>query len=46
MFFAAALPFRVYGMAPGNGGEVLLMFAYVVTVMRFGRFKKTSLEGA
>jgi hypothetical protein len=46
MFFAAAVPFRDFGMAPGNGGEVFLMFAYVATVMRFGRFKKTSIEGA
>ncbi len=41
MFAAAAVPFSGFGMAPGNGGEVILLFAYVVTVARFGRFPKS-----
>jgi hypothetical protein len=43
MFVAAGLPFRTFGMAPGNGGEVLLMFSYVATVARFGCFRKAAL---
>jgi hypothetical protein len=42
MFVAAAVPFSVFGMAPGNGGEVLLLFSYVATVARFGRFRKSA----
>jgi hypothetical protein len=42
MFGAAAIPFRGFGMAPGNAGEVLLLFSYVVTVARFGRFRKSA----
>jgi hypothetical protein len=42
MFAAAGIPFSGFGMAPGNGGEVLLMFSYVVTVARFGRFRKSA----
>jgi hypothetical protein len=41
MFAAAGIPFRGFGMAPGNGGEVLLLFTYVATVARFGRFRKS-----
>jgi len=41
MFLAATVPFRGFGMAPGNAGEVLLMFSYVATVARFGRFRKS-----
>lgn len=37
MFAAAAVPMRGFGMAPGNGGEVLLQLAFVATVARFGR---------
>ncbi len=43
MFAVAAIPFSLYGMAPGNGGEVLLMLSYVVTVARYGRFRKSAL---
>lgn len=42
MFAAAGIPFRGFGMAPGNGGEVLLLLSYVVTVARFGRFRKSA----
>jgi hypothetical protein len=42
MFAAAGIPFSGFGMAPGNGGEVLLMASYVVTVARFGRFRKSA----
>jgi len=44
MFVAATISLRLYGMAPGNGGEVLLMGAYALTVSRFGRFRKSSAE--
>ena len=43
MFAAAALPFSVFGMAPGNGGEVVLILSYAVTVARFGRFRKSAV---
>ncbi len=42
MFVAAGVPFSIFGMAPGNGGEVVLLFSYVVTVARFGRFRKAA----
>lgn len=44
MFAAAAIPMSVYGMAPGNGGEAILMWAYVASVARFGRFRKSGVE--
>ncbi len=37
MFFAAAIPSSGFGLAPGNGGEVVLLLAYAATVARFGR---------
>ena len=37
MFVAAGAPISALGLAPGNGGEVLLMFGYVASVARFGR---------
>jgi hypothetical protein len=40
MFAAAGLPFRTFGMAPGNGGEVILLLSYAATVARFGCFPK------
>jgi hypothetical protein len=43
MFGAAAVPFSGFGMAPGNGGEVVLLFSYVATVARFGRFRKSAV---
>ncbi|MCP4001155.1 MAG: hypothetical protein GY727_09620 [Gammaproteobacteria bacterium] len=43
MFGAASVPFRGFGMAPGNAGEVLLLFSYVATVSRFGRFRKSAI---
>ena len=42
MFVAAAVPFSIFGMAPGNGGEVVLMASYAISVARFGRFSKTA----
>jgi hypothetical protein len=42
MFGAAAVPMSIYGMAPGNAGEAILMWAYVATVARFGCFKKSA----
>jgi hypothetical protein len=41
MFAAAAVPIGALGMAASNGGEVVLMTGYVVTVARFGRFRKS-----
>lgn len=43
MFVAAGVPFSIFGMAPGNGGEVVLMVSFAVSVARFGRFRKTAL---
>jgi hypothetical protein len=37
MFVAAAIPNSGFGLAPGNGGEVILLIAYAATVARFGR---------
>lgn len=37
MFAAAAVPSSGFGLAPGNGGEVVLLLAYAATVARFGR---------
>lgn len=37
MFVAAAIPSSGFGLAPGNGGEVVLLLAYAATVARFGR---------
>jgi hypothetical protein len=37
MFAAAAAPVSLYGMLPGNGGEVLLMAAYAATAWRFSK---------
>ena len=39
MFAAAAVPSSGFGLAPGNGGEVLLLMSYAATVARFGRRK-------
>jgi len=41
MFAAAAVPMRAYGMAPGNGGEVLLLLSYFATICCFGRSRQT-----
>jgi hypothetical protein len=35
MLLAAAVPFSEFGMVPGNGGEVILQFAFVSTAYRF-----------
>ncbi|NND53911.1 MAG: hypothetical protein HKN56_02945 [Gammaproteobacteria bacterium] len=37
MFAAASVPPSGFGLAPGNGGEVLLMLAFAATAARFGR---------
>ncbi len=37
MFVAAAIPSSGFGLAPGNGGEVVLLLTYAFTVNRFGR---------
>jgi hypothetical protein len=34
MLLAAAVPFSQFGMIPGNGGEVILQFAFVATAYR------------
>lgn len=39
MFVAAAVPISGYGLAPGNGGEVLLMAAFAASIARFARRK-------
>lgn len=44
MFVAAAVPMAEFGMAASNAGEVVLMFAYVATVARFGMFRKSPLK--
>jgi len=35
MLLAAAVPFSQFGLIPGNGGEVILQFAFVATAYRF-----------
>ncbi|MGI9341993.1 MAG: hypothetical protein ACR2QV_04045 [Gammaproteobacteria bacterium] len=35
MLLAASVPFSQYGLIPGNGGEVILQFAFVSTAYRF-----------
>lgn len=40
MFAAAAVPISGFGLVPGNGGEVVLLFAYVATIAHFGRSRK------
>jgi hypothetical protein len=35
MLLAAAVPFSQFGLLPGNGGEVILQFAFVATAYRF-----------
>ena len=35
MLLAAAVPFCQYGLVPGNGGEVILQFAFISTAYRF-----------
>lgn len=35
MLLAAAVPFSKFGLLPGNGGEVILQFAFVSTAYRF-----------
>ena len=35
MLLAAAVPFSEFGLLPGNGGEVILQFAFVATAYRF-----------
>lgn len=40
MFVAAAVPSSGFGLAPGNGGEVVLMASYAATAARFGRSRK------
>jgi hypothetical protein len=40
MTAAASVPMAESGMAASNAGEVILMFAYVATVARFGMFRK------
>ena len=37
MLLAAAVPFSEFGLLPGNGGEVILQFAFVATAYRFSR---------
>jgi hypothetical protein len=37
MLLAAAVPFSQYGLIPGNGGEVILQFAFVSTAYRLSR---------
>lgn len=37
MFAAAAVPMSGFGLAPGNGGEVVLLISYAATATRFGR---------
>ena len=37
MFAAASVPMKIYGMAPGNAGEMFLLLSYAATVNRFGR---------
>jgi len=44
MFMAAAVPMRAFGMAPGNGGEVLLLLSYAATIARFG-MRSDSAQG-
>jgi hypothetical protein len=34
MLLAAAVPFNKFGLLPGNGGEVILQFAFVSTAYR------------
>jgi hypothetical protein len=34
MLLAAAVPFSQFGLLPGNGGEVILQFAFVSTAYR------------
>ena len=35
MLLAASVPFSQFGLIPGNGGEVILQFAFVATAYRF-----------
>ena len=44
MFAAASVPPSGFGLAPGNGGEVLLMLSFAATAARFGR-RKAMLAG-
>ncbi|MBY6212481.1 hypothetical protein KUV95_13060 [Microbulbifer agarilyticus] len=44
MFFAAAIPSSLLGMAPGNGGEVLLLASLVYSVARFAGDTAPSAE--
>lgn len=37
MLLAAGVPFSQFGLLPGNGGEVILQFAFVSTAYRFSR---------
>jgi len=34
MLLAASVPFSQFGLIPGNGGEVILQFAFVATAYR------------
>jgi len=37
MFGAASFPFGTFGLAPGNGGEVILMLTFAATAAMLGR---------
>ncbi len=37
MFAAASVPTSGFGLAPGNGGEVVLLLSYLATAIRFAR---------
>ena len=43
MFGAAVVPSSGFGLAPGNGGEVLLLVACAATVARFSRARQSSI---
>ncbi len=45
MFAAASVPTSGFGLAPGNGGEVILMLSYAATVARFSRLGRTAANG-
>ena len=45
MLLAAAVPFSQFGLVPGNGGEVILQFAFVSTCYRFSSGWQASTTG-
>lgn len=44
MFCAAAVPMSGYGMAPSNGGEMILLLSYGMTAARFSRPRQAAVE--